>query len=164
MEDFKLYESAIDKYGEENQLNQAIEECAEFIVAVNKLRRGSYSEDLSKSLASEVADVIIMMNQVAIILGNQYVNEALDFKKSRLRERLRLRTHQREDLDKQIAELEAKEAIEHAKSIHGDNYTYELKKGTKIDLSTLNSNQRICASGVKGHHILMTENNGSNQL
>jgi len=41
--------------------------------------------------------------------------------------------------------------------MHGDKYTYELKKGTRVDLRTLRDGQRICASGVKGHHVLMTE-------
>ena len=41
--------------------------------------------------------------------------------------------------------------------IKGDKFTYELRTGTSVDLRTLYQNQLICASGIKGHHILMTE-------
>ena len=56
-----------------------------------------------------------------------------------------------------ILEVEKLEAIKWAKSIHGDKFTYEVKKGTSVDLRKLKAGERICASGVKGHHIFMTE-------
>ncbi len=56
-----------------------------------------------------------------------------------------------------ILEAEKREAVKHAQSIHGDKFTYEVKKGTRVDLRKLKAGERICASGVKGHHILMTE-------
>lgn len=48
-------------------------------------------------------------------------------------------------------------AIEHAKSIHGDSFKYEVKKGTSVDLFKLKEHQRVCASKIKGTHILMTK-------
>lgn len=55
-----------------------------------------------------------------------------------------------------IFETEKKKALSHAKSIHGDTFIYELAKGTRPNLLKLNKGQRVCASGVKGFHILMT--------
>ncbi len=49
------------------------------------------------------------------------------------------------------------EDLEHAKSIHGNGYTYQHAKGTSPDLRELKRNQRVCASKIKGHHIIMTE-------
>ncbi len=49
------------------------------------------------------------------------------------------------------------EDIKLAKAIHGDKYEYVVRIGTQIDLRTLNNKQRVCASRIKGHHILMTE-------
>ncbi len=51
------------------------------------------------------------------------------------------------------------EDLDHAKSIHGEGYTYEHRKGTAVDLSKLKNNQKVCASKIKGHHILLTETN-----
>jgi hypothetical protein len=55
-----------------------------------------------------------------------------------------------------IFEAEKKEALSHAESIHGSTFKYELAVGTRPDLRKLNKGQRVCASGVKGFHILMT--------
>ena len=56
-----------------------------------------------------------------------------------------------------IFSAQVKDELENARQIHGDNYTYELKKGIRIDLKFLHENERVCASSIKGHHILMTE-------
>jgi hypothetical protein len=62
-----------------------------------------------------------------------------------------------ESIGKDIFEAEKKQALIDVKKMHGDKYTYEFKKGTSVDLTKLKDGQRVCASGVKGHHILMTE-------
>jgi len=62
-----------------------------------------------------------------------------------------------ESIKKDVFEAEKKQALSDAKKIHGNKYNYELKKGTSVDLTKLKHNQKVCASGVKGHHILMTE-------
>ena len=38
----------------------------------------------------------------------------------------------------------------------GNTFTYKLTKGTRPNLMKLKNGQRVCASGVKGFHILMT--------
>jgi|JI9StandDraft_1071089.scaffolds.fasta_scaffold85358_1 hypothetical protein len=55
-----------------------------------------------------------------------------------------------------IFEAEKKQALTHAESIHGNTFTYKLTKGTRPNLMKLKNGQGVCASGVKGFHILMT--------
>lgn len=62
----KLYRTAIQIYGAENQMNQLIEECAELIQSVNKYRRKG-----SENILEEVADVEIMIEQTKMILGEE---------------------------------------------------------------------------------------------
>ena len=58
---------------------------------------------------------------------------------------------------KEILDAKKKDAIETAKKIHGDKFTYKVRKGVSVDLTKLKSNQRVCATDLKGHHILLTE-------
>lgn len=62
----KLYETAIEKFGTESQINQAVEEMAELIQAINKHRRNPSPTTL-RILAGEIADVDIMINQLKLI-------------------------------------------------------------------------------------------------
>lgn len=87
----ELLEKAIDTYGIEEQLLQTVEECAELIQAINKWRREKgwvERKDALDHLAEEAADVIIMMEQIKIILGETKINWWIDFKLQRLAERL----------------------------------------------------------------------------
>lgn len=56
-----------------------------------------------------------------------------------------------------VFEAEKEHDLKYAESIHGPGYKYELKKGTKVDLTKLDPKQRVCASAIRGYHILMTE-------
>jgi hypothetical protein len=56
-----------------------------------------------------------------------------------------------------ILQKEKEIAIKKVKEIHGNKFTYEVKKGISVDLRKLENGQRVCACDVKGHHILMTE-------
>ena len=60
----ELYQAALEMWGLEAQLGMLQEECAEVVVAVNKYRRGCPSVDLADSLAQELADVEIMVEQM----------------------------------------------------------------------------------------------------
>lgn len=62
-----IYQRAIDAFGEENQINKAIEECAEFISAV-------FSHKNKESIVDEIADVTIVMDQMRLV----YVVSSLD--------------------------------------------------------------------------------------
>lgn len=53
-------------------------------------------------------------------------------------------------------DAETESVFEKVRDIHGDGYTYERREGTEVDLTELESNQRVCAGGT-GWHILMTK-------
>lgn len=61
----EICKMAVDTYGKESQINQALEEMGELITAINHFRRGrsSYTEVLS-----EIADVIIICEQLCYIV------------------------------------------------------------------------------------------------
>ena len=87
----ELLNKAIDTYGIEEQLLQTVEECAELIQAINKWRRSKDLEstkDPVEPLAEETADVIIMLEQIKIMVGEPKINWWIDFKLQRLAERL----------------------------------------------------------------------------
>ena len=65
----EILEKAIRHYGVENQMAQSIEELAELIVAINKCLR--YKDDIEarNNLVEEVADVLIMIDQLKIIMN-----------------------------------------------------------------------------------------------
>jgi NTP pyrophosphatase (non-canonical NTP hydrolase) len=66
-EDIKsLAFEAVRKWGNEPQLSQATEELAELIVAINHFRRGRAD---ASSVAEEVADCYLMLEQIKIIAG-----------------------------------------------------------------------------------------------
>lgn len=67
-------------YGFTSQADMLTEECAEYMVALNKLRRGK--ADAYSDIKEEVADVLIMARQLRYLLGyddiDRIINEKLD--------------------------------------------------------------------------------------
>jgi NTP pyrophosphatase (non-canonical NTP hydrolase) len=83
----KIYQEAIDKWGFNPQLNQLQEECAELIVACNKLRRKG--DEAVPMMIDELTDVIIMTEQIIQVMQiEKEVDERYKFKIERLKERL----------------------------------------------------------------------------
>lgn len=72
MTDQEIFETAIKVYGDFNQENMAIEECAELIQAINKKHRG-----LKHNIPEEIADVEIMLEQLKIANGCHEEVEAI---------------------------------------------------------------------------------------
>ncbi len=56
-------------HGVDAQIDQTIEECAELIVALRKLRRFGFTVEGSSAVAEEMADVRIMLDQLEFLLG-----------------------------------------------------------------------------------------------
>lgn len=79
----KLLKEAITRYGVEAQLNQAVEECAELIIAIRHHLRGRDS-----NIAEEVADVDLMIDQIKLMIGPGEVEQYKGQKLQRLAERL----------------------------------------------------------------------------
>ena len=88
----KVHEIAVH-YGLKSQEQVAIEECAELIQAITKSNRGTQtgSEYMKKvaDIAGEIADVLIMCEQLAYLYGiSEAVKEKIDFKVFRQLERM----------------------------------------------------------------------------
>lgn len=81
---------AINTFGKDNQLNIAIEEMAELIKEICKIKRGFHDFE---ALADEMADVYIVLEQLKLIFSNDIrVKERIDFKVSRLKSRIEATT------------------------------------------------------------------------
>ena len=76
---------AVETFGPESQINMAIEECAELINALCKLRRDRVG---TIDVVTEIADVQIMCEQLAHMFGEQTVADERKRKIERLQKRL----------------------------------------------------------------------------
>ena len=65
------------------QLEQAIEEASEFILAAQKLKRFPQDSKRWDNLREETGDLLIMMEQMRGYLGMTLVDEFIDFKLDR---------------------------------------------------------------------------------
>jgi NTP pyrophosphatase (non-canonical NTP hydrolase) len=84
-EKYELYKQAITKFGKENQICMAVEEVGELLSAINKFKRGRATEH---DVITEIADVIIMAEQLSIIWGSGNVEAEKERKLLRLKERV----------------------------------------------------------------------------
>lgn len=82
----QVYANALNHYGEENQLTVALEELSECQKEICKFLRG-YGN--AGHLAEEVADSLIMLEQVIYIFGlDEMVSQQVDRKIQRLEGRI----------------------------------------------------------------------------
>lgn len=81
----KVCYKAVDVYGTEAQIWMAVEEMAELLNALAKYRRDRVSYE---DVCEEIADVSIMLIQLAVIFGPDEVNKFVEEKVSRLEKRL----------------------------------------------------------------------------
>ncbi len=90
----EIYKEAIKKYGKEIQIEIAIEEMAELIKALQKIKRssGQTTEWLSliHNVCEEIADVEIMIEQLKLIYPYSIVMDFKTAKIDRLKERLKI--------------------------------------------------------------------------
>ena len=80
----EINKKAIQKYGVAAQCNIAMEECAELIQAVSKIRRCNDSSTLVH-LIEEMADVSIVIDQLMIMYGvtEEVLNLMIQYKQAR---------------------------------------------------------------------------------
>lgn len=83
--DILLLGEAIGRWGCEAQKKQTIEECSELITAILHRDRDKCTND---DVITEVADVIIMCEQMKLIYGSEQVENEVRRKMKRLEERL----------------------------------------------------------------------------
>jgi len=94
METEKLYKKACETYGTNAQLEMVVEECAELILAIKKLKRNDRNrkEQVKKfhNFLEELADVEIMLEQMRIIyaLSEHKIDSYKKQKLNRLERRL----------------------------------------------------------------------------
>ena len=81
----QICQRAVAKYGKEAQVFMAMEEMAELGNALMKEKRGRVTKE---DIITEIADVIIMMFQMAIIYGSGEVYDEIERKAMRLQDRL----------------------------------------------------------------------------
>jgi NTP pyrophosphatase (non-canonical NTP hydrolase) len=86
----------------------AIEECGELIVSLSHFKRGR--SDL-KSLAEEIADVTIMLDQLKLIVGADIIADAIERKFVRLEERVRNASPTLRELYPEIDQAKLAEAL-----------------------------------------------------
>lgn len=86
--DKEVLEAALHKWGGELQELIAIEEMAELTKALIKRRRMSIAEYDETKIVDEIADVQIMLWQLAIIYGRYHIEDAIAAKMERLKSRL----------------------------------------------------------------------------
>ena len=76
---------AVHHYGAEHQKKKAIEEMGELITAISREQDGRAT---SEQVITEIADVQIMMRQLALIYGIDAVANEIDRKQRRLLSRI----------------------------------------------------------------------------
>lgn len=85
MKESELYKRTIEFMGERAQRSKAIEECAELIVAIEKENIGRATP---QDVITEIADVMIMAEQLAMIYGPEKVRKEKTYKQQRLLSRI----------------------------------------------------------------------------
>lgn len=81
MELEQLYQATINKWGEDAQYDQAVEECAELIAALKHYRRGKIDK---RAVIDELADVSLMLGQLCWMFGQEQVDAAIRNKRAKL--------------------------------------------------------------------------------
>ncbi len=80
-----LYNRALNTYGIHAQNWMLVEECGELLNAIAKLKRGRSTKE---EIITELADVHIMVEQMALYFGWDEFNDEKERKLERLQERL----------------------------------------------------------------------------
>lgn len=81
----ELYKNALNKWGELPQVTMVYEETGELTSALAKYQRGRFTDD---EVITELADVSIMVEQMAILFGYEKFEQEKERKLKRLEERL----------------------------------------------------------------------------
>ncbi|MBE0598762.1 MAG: antitoxin [Desulfuromonadales bacterium] len=82
MKDYaEIYKASLEKWGAEAQYDQAIKECAELIAALKHFKRGRIG---TEAVVAELADVWLMVHQLAYMLGEDKLSQAVEEKLRKL--------------------------------------------------------------------------------
>ncbi len=81
----EIYEKTLEKWGEKAQYDQLIEECAELIATLKHYERGKANLE---NVVNELADVYLMVGQLAYMLGEDRLQQAVTRKITKLQDLL----------------------------------------------------------------------------
>ena len=76
-----LYQITLNKWGEQAQFDQTIEECAELIATLQHYARGKVDRD---AVINELADVYLMVGQLMYMFGEAELETAVKKKIAKL--------------------------------------------------------------------------------
>ena len=77
----EIYAKTISKWGEQAQYDQTIEECAELITSLQHFARGKVDKE---TVVGELADVFLMVGQLAYMFGEDQLSAAVEKKVEKL--------------------------------------------------------------------------------
>ena len=82
----KIMQRALDQWGLNAQVGQAVEECAELIVALQKYINRTPLQENTDNILDEIADVEMMLAQMRLILGisDEALRNRIEYKFERL--------------------------------------------------------------------------------
>lgn len=83
-----IYKKALDHFGAKNQIDMCIEEMSELTKALCKVKRYGFWPQYNKNVYEEIADVQIMINQMAELFDKGEIRKQMDLKLERLEERM----------------------------------------------------------------------------
>ena len=81
----KIYRHALDKWGNDAQMHMVFEECGELMSALAKVYR---NRSTAEDVLTELADVSIMVEQMATMINYDAYEKEKERKLVRLKERL----------------------------------------------------------------------------
>ena len=92
-----IFQDAIDTFGEEYQIRKAIEELLELATALSHYcdehrdenKNPLFQEDIGRMVASELADVMVITEELKILFNDQDIEGEYNRKIARLRERIK---------------------------------------------------------------------------
>lgn len=79
-----IYKRAVEMWGTEAQSDVMVEECAELIFAIQKMKRSGTSQQMVNrynNVCEEIADVRLMLNQMEYIYNKDMINKYYKEKK-----------------------------------------------------------------------------------
>lgn len=82
-----IYRATLNRWGEEAQYDQAIEECAELIAALKHYKRGRIGR---QEVIDELADVSLMIGQLSWMFGHETVDKTIAAKLEKLQKLLEI--------------------------------------------------------------------------
>lgn len=85
MIDFTVLVKAIDHYGQDAQILKAVEECNELATSLMHYRSGKVEKE---AVVQEIADVLVVANQLRLIFGPKETELAIEAKVERLASRM----------------------------------------------------------------------------